>query len=140
MAVTNGTKNYYDEKHPPRCSPIWGFPAHFTIADLGPTNTQAETKAIDNVAVGTTSAALSVGARGVALMPSFTVATATCTVSLYNVVGGVDTLVKTWTGVKYGDALYATNLEMVDLGGLPLKVEVASISAGNVTVLVKVIE
>ena len=118
----------------PRCAPIWGFPSHFTIADLAPSYQPNKIPLIENVTADQTSSAIALGARGVRMTLTLEVPTATCDITLISVIAGVDTPVKTWIGATYSTEMYAGNLEMVDLQGLPVKVAVSNLSAGWVSV------
>lgn len=122
----------------PRCAPIWGLPSHFTIADLAPSY-QPEQKAIcENISAPATSAAVDLGARGVELTVTTAVKGATFTLELFKVTGGGDVSVKKWTVVSASQPVYAGNLEMVDLEGLPVKVAISNISSGAVSVYARV--
>lgn len=118
----------------PRCAPIWGLPAHFTIADLAPAYEPDAKTVVENVAAPATSPALDIGARGVQLILTTGTKGATCTLELFKVTGGGDVSVKKWVGVGASSKLYAGNLEMVDLEGLPFKVAISAISAGVIGV------
>jgi len=121
----------------PKASPIWGFPMHFTVADL-PSNYAEEIEVVAQTAVSVVSAAKALGARAVEIVPHFDVPGASCTIKLYTA-GAPDVLIKTWTGVNQAsEPLYAGNLEHVDLDGKAIKIEVAALDGGKVSVGVKV--
>lgn len=122
----------------PRCAPIWGFPAHMTIADLSPSYQPDKVTLLENAIADVSSEAVDLGARGVELTFAFENKDATCNLSLISVTGTGDVVVKTWTGVRAKNVLFAGNLEMVDLQGLPVKVAVSAISAGWVSVFARV--
>lgn len=118
----------------PRCAPIWGFPSHMTIADLSPSYQPDPVIVKETVAGPATSPAIDIGARGIQLTITSSVRGATCTLELFKVTQGGDVSVKTWTGVVAGQKLFAGNLEMIDLEGLPFKVAISAISSGTVSV------
>lgn len=122
----------------PRCAPIWGFPAQMTVADLAPSYQPDPITVAETLTVNTTSAAVSVGARGLLLYVTTSAKGATCNLELIRVTQGGDVSVKKWTGVSANTKQYAGNLEMVDLDGDPFKVAVTAISSGAVSVYAKV--
>jgi uncharacterized lipoprotein NlpE involved in copper resistance len=109
-----------------------------TIADLPPTKQPDAVTLLENAAADTTSTAVSLGARGVQLTLECEDPAAICDVTLYKVTAEGDVEVKKWTGLKAGVSVYAGNLEMVDLEGLPVKVAVSQISKGWVSVHARV--
>lgn len=111
----------------PRCAPIWGLPLHFTIADL-PASYQQGVTVLTDVVTGIKSAAQKPGARSLEISFLFANGDANFGLKLYTVSGGVDTLVKTWTALTRANsqAIFAGNLEMLDLGGKPFKLEVTT--------------
>jgi hypothetical protein len=122
----------------PRCSPIWGWPAHLTIADF-PATKQAGVKVLTDVTVSTLSPAQSLGARSVEIDILFANGNATFDLKLFSSKDGYTAPVKSWTGLNCTntDHLFAGNLEMIDLEGYPLKFQVLN-PTDKVTVLVRV--
>ena len=118
-----------------RSHPVWGN-MNWTPADL-PRSNSIGIPIQENVTVDTLSNVVSPGARGVMLYCQFEVSTATCDVQLYTSISGVDTQVMAWTGVKNGQALFAGQLEHIDLQGVSIKVKLLNISTGWASVYYK---
>jgi len=122
-----------------KCSAIFGLPPNFSIADV-PQRYQGSLAVLTPVVATTLSAAVAVNCHGVQVVPVFSVPSVTCDIELYQVDSVLgDQLVKSWTGVNDGNqaALYAGNLEMVDLNCLPIKVKVINPVGGSVAIDVR---
>lgn len=107
----------------PKCAPIWGFPPHFSVADLS-TNDAASTWVMQT-SVDAISNAINLYARGVELICVFGDNSYTCDLDLLTSVSGVDTVVHTFPGLNalVSQDMYAGNLEFIDLQGVPLKLQ-----------------
>jgi hypothetical protein len=123
----------------PKTAPFMGLPRHFSIADVQSSRQLEPKLVLENIVADTTSPGVSLGARGVILVPTFEDETATCDVALISVTAEGDVVIKSWTGVKYSSKLHAGNYERVDLQGLPIKVAVTNISSGAVSVSAEVL-
>jgi hypothetical protein len=121
----------------PKCHSVFGLPLEFSIADV-PRPYQGVLSVLTDIAVTTLSSAVATACHGVQVIPTLETPVVTCTIELYKVVDAVDTLVKSWAVTeRNAAALFAGNLEHVDLEGQSIKIKVVNPVGGKVSVGVR---
>jgi len=112
------------------CAPIWGFETPFSVGDLQPRQGPGATP-ISSVAAATKSAAVSLGCDRYEISPFFSDPNGYCDLNVYRVDSAGDTLVKSFARItRYSNGLFVGGQDLINLDGLPIKVEVKNFSVG----------
>ena len=120
-------------KMPLPLAPVWGLPQGFTVGDMD-SRTDKTQVALNSAANNTKSAPIT-GSLRYHISAFFSDPNATCTLNVYRVDPGGDTRVKTYNGVsRLSAGLYVGGQDLIDLQGLPIKIEVVNLTSGQITV------